>query len=77
MFHYPPAGREESSELWDMVREAGVRHVVYGHLHGHGAQGAFECQRDGLTCRCVSADKIGFEPVLLFEHHSRAVGAAD
>lgn len=70
MFHYPPAGAEHTTELWDMVREAGVRHVVYGHLHGEGAQAAFDGERDGLTCRCVSADRIGFEPALLFEHRA-------
>ncbi len=71
MFHYPPLDAEHTSELCRMVREAGVRRVVYGHIHGEAAAGAFEGERDGVTYRCVSADHVGFEPVLLFEHPSR------
>jgi len=67
MFHYPPLDAECSSELCEMVRLAGVRHVVYGHLHGDGLAAAFDGERDGVAYRCVSADRIGFEPALLFQ----------
>ncbi|MFW5915412.1 MAG: metallophosphoesterase, partial [Planctomycetota bacterium] len=47
MFHYPPLTRDESSELCDMARAAGIRRVVYGHLHGEATEKAFEGERDG------------------------------
>jgi len=68
MFHYPPLDAEHESELCGMVREAGVRYVVYGHLHGDALRGAFEGERDGVLYRCVSADHVGFAPALLFNH---------
>ncbi len=68
MVHYPPLDAGRSSELCEMIRAAGVRHVAYGHLHGEAAACAFEGERDGVLYRCVSADAVGFEPALLFEH---------
>jgi len=67
MFHYPPLDAERTSALCDMVRGAGVRWAVYAHLHGQAAANAFEGERDGVTYRCVSADRLGFEPLVLFE----------
>lgn len=67
MFHYPPLDAEKSTVLCDMVREAGVRHVVYGHLHGEAAARAFEGEREGVSYRCVSADRIDFDPALILE----------
>ncbi|MGD2175566.1 MAG: metallophosphoesterase [Candidatus Brocadiaceae bacterium] len=69
MFHYPPRNASGETELSRMVREAGIRHCVYAHLHGEDARDAFEGEVGGVTYRCVSADRIGFAPVLLFEHH--------
>ncbi|MFO7955692.1 MAG: metallophosphoesterase [Candidatus Brocadiia bacterium] len=67
MFHYPPLGDAERT-LVEMVGEAGVRHCVYGHLHGQDAADAFEGEVEGVRIRCVSADKVDFRPLLLFEH---------
>lgn len=67
MFHYPPLDCEHTTELCEMIRRAGVRYVVYGHLHGEGAGAAFDGERDGVLYRCVSADHIGFAPLLLLE----------
>ena len=66
MFHYPPLDAAASSELCEMVRRAGVSRVVYGHVHGERAASAFEGERDGVEYRCVSADRVGFAPALLF-----------
>jgi len=68
MFHYPPLDAEQSSEVCAMIREAGVRYAVYGHLHGQAIQGAFDGERDGVEWLCVSADKVNFAPALLLEH---------
>ncbi len=66
MFHYPPCDAEHSTDLCRMIARGGVRHCVYGHLHGEDARGAFEGERDGVRIRCVSADHVGFCPLLLF-----------
>ena len=70
MFHYPPLDAERTGEMCDRVREAGVGHVVYGHLLGEALAAAFEGERDGVLYRCVSADHLAFEPALLFEHET-------
>jgi len=66
MFHYPPMDTGEQT-LIEMIAQAGVRHCVYGHLHGEDAINAFEGEVEGVRIRCVSADKVQFRPVLLFE----------
>ena len=68
MFHYPPLDADHTSELCELIRQAGVRLAVYGHLHGEAAAQAFEGDRDGVNYLCVSADRVGFAPRLLFEH---------
>jgi len=68
MFHYPPRTASAATELSEMLAPAGVRHCIYGHLHGPDAAGAFEGEADGVLYRCVSADRVGFRPALLFEH---------
>ena len=70
MIHYPPLDAERTTELCDMIRAAGVRYAVYGHVHGEAAAAAFEGEADGVSYLCVSADKVAFGPALLFEHQS-------
>lgn len=67
LFHYPPRGALSQTEMVPMIREAGVRHCVYGHLHGEGLADAFEGEDDGIAFHCTSADHVDFRPVLLFE----------
>jgi len=67
MFHYPPVTREASSELCNMIREAGVSHCVYGHLHADALDTAFEGERDGVQYHCVSADHVDFTPALILK----------
>ncbi len=66
IFHYPPRAADEGSELTHRIRDAGVSWCVYGHLHGRDAAGAFEGEAEGVTYRCVSADRLGFAPLELF-----------
>lgn len=68
MFHLPPLGPGHRTELCDMIRDAGVRYCIYGHVHGEDAASAFEGEVDGVMYRCVSADHVDFTPALLFEH---------
>jgi len=68
MFHYPPRTARAGTELSEILAPAGVRHCIYGHLHGADAAGAFEGEADGVLYRCDSADRVGFSPALLFEH---------
>jgi predicted phosphohydrolase len=67
MLHYPPLSASAASEICDRLAEAGVRHCVYGHVHGEDARQAFEGIRDGVHYRCVSADHVGFAPALVLE----------
>jgi predicted phosphohydrolase len=71
MCHHPPRTASGGTELSALLAPAGVRHCIYGHLHGPDAAGAFEGEADGVLYRCVSADRVGFRPILLFEHPAR------
>ena len=44
-----------------------VRRVYYGHLHGESLRGAFNGERNGIAFRVISADAVGFRPVLIRE----------
>lgn len=68
MIHYPPIAASAGSALCDMIRDAGVRYCVYGHLHSEAAQQAFEGEHDGVLYRCVSADRVDFAPALILPH---------
>ncbi|MHC4551048.1 MAG: metallophosphoesterase [Planctomycetota bacterium] len=66
MLHYPPMyeGFGET-EFVPILKEAGVRICVYGHLHGDDHRYAVEGLRDGITYRFVAADATDFTPVHL------------
>lgn len=67
MFHYPPLTPSQTSELCEMIRDAGISQCVYGHLHGEALRHAFEGDRDGVYYRCVSADHVDFRPVPILD----------
>lgn len=67
MFHFPPRSAADETELSTMLRDAGVRHCIYGHLHGLDRAKAIEGEAGGILYRCVSADHVNFAPSLLFE----------
>ncbi|MCP3918559.1 MAG: hypothetical protein GY711_23680 [bacterium] len=66
MVHYPPRleGREPT-DVVSLLRDAGVRAVVYGHLHGEDHAIAVRGERDGLHYFFVAADAVEFAPVEL------------
>ena len=63
MTHFPPwiAGRAPT-EVVHVLREAGVRVCVYGHLHGDDHGLAVEGRHEGILFHFVAADAIGFRP---------------
>lgn len=64
--HYPPIYQNNCcAEMLEVMHKYGVRRCYYGHIHGSGAQYAFEGECDGITFRLVSADYLKFVPVLV------------
>lgn len=82
MLHYPPLasdsnGQDKQNE-WDqqsssplavvkLLKAYGVRHCVYGHLHGYSIPSARVGEIDGIYYHLVSADAIDFTPKLIAE----------
>ncbi len=76
MLHYPPwvLGQPPTAVV-DLLRRAGVRVVVYGHLHGADHDVAVRGEREGMRFCFVAADAVGFSPVEL--PRADAIGAAE
>lgn len=65
-FHYPPVYQNNCcTEMLEVMHRYGVKRCFYGHIHGSGAQYAFQGEYDGITFRLVSADYLKFTPVLV------------
>ena len=64
--HYPPFyGKYYSHEMVELLHDYGVKRCYYGHIHGTGCQYAYEGEADGVEYRLISADHVGFRPVLV------------
>ena len=64
--HYPPKyGRYECPEMLELLLRYDVRRCVSGHIHGPARRLAFEGTYRGTEHILVSADHVGFRPVLL------------
>lgn len=66
--HYPPVfpgGAASAQPLIDVLREYGVTHCWYGHLHGKSIHYAVQGVRDGIDYRLISADALQFCPCKL------------
>ena len=63
MLHFPPiyAGLGETAFV-PLLRDAGVRVCLYGHLHGPDHRYAVEEERDGVRYVFVAADAVDFTP---------------
>ena len=67
MLHFPPfADKDKGSGFTERLETAGVKTVVYGHLHGEANRYAFEGERNGIVYHCVAADKLDFMPKLIY-----------
>lgn len=66
MVHYPPwLEGGEPTRVVEMLRGAGVRVCVYGHLHGEDHRLAIRGDRGGIRYIFVAADAVGFAPAEL------------
>lgn len=68
ILHYPPFDREgKTNEFIDLAKDYNVKTCLYGHLHSDGLSQVREGMIDGIEYYCLSADYIGFSPVLIKE----------
>ncbi len=66
LLHYPPTNeRHEPSGFTDLLERYGVRHCLYGHLHGESRRSALDGELRGVRYQLVSCDHLGFSPVLV------------
>lgn len=64
--HYPPIyGTEENALITEVLHKYGVKRCYYAHLHGYSIKGALNGEYAGVTYKLVSADGVGFDPVLV------------
>ena len=64
--HYPPLSHTaSSSEVIAVLKEYGVSRCFYGHMHGPALRWAVQGEVDGIHYRLLSADNVGFCPVLV------------
>lgn len=69
MLHYPPLYADGiGTAFTEILEEYGVRHVVYGHLHGAGIKIGFTGTRGGIEYHLTSCDALGFQPVRILEN---------
>lgn len=64
--HYPPIyGTEENYSILDVLKKYDVRKCYYGHIHGSAISHALNGIRGDIEYKLVSADGVGFCPVLI------------
>lgn len=69
MTHFPPVGESgKRTPVSDMMREFGVDHVVYGHLHGASLKSAFTGVLDGVRYHFVACDGLDFRMYCVCEN---------
>ncbi len=64
MMHYPPITQETlktGTGFTELLRNAGIRECIYGHLHGNSIGNAVQGVVDGVRYDLVSCDALGFE----------------
>ena len=63
--HYPPVyGDYVSDEIISVLKKHNIKKVYYGHIHGSGAYKT-QPEYDGILLKMISADRVGFTPVLI------------
>lgn len=64
--HYPPlTSSAVCNEILDVLKEQNIRRCYYGHLHGPSLKNAFVGEKDGIKFSLISADYLGFCPLLI------------
>lgn len=66
LMHFPPLLADgEETGFSQLLVQAGVSEVVYGHLHGNGIANGFVGVHQGVRYHLVSCDAIQFSPIRL------------
>ncbi len=64
--HYPPiTTNDKCEEIFNVLKEYGIKKCYYGHLHSVAAKFAVDDTVDGIKLKCISADRLGFTPYLI------------
>ncbi len=64
--HYPPIYNGEKNEyILSVIREYGIQKCYYGHIHGPGHRYAFQGEYEGTQYKMISADYLGFMPIMI------------
>lgn len=64
--HYPPIYNGEKNEyILSVIKEFGIKKCYYGHIHGPGHRYAFQGEYEGTVYKMVSADYLGFMPIMI------------
>ena len=68
MTHYPPCDADlNDNELTRLFEQAGIRHVVFGHLHSLHANVRPFGEKNGVNYHLTACDYLDFAPVLITE----------
>ncbi len=61
--HYPPIAQNAlAKDIINSMREYGVKHCYYGHLHGASINNAVQGEVNGINYKLISADALKFNP---------------
>ena len=64
--HYPPVTtNDKCSEIFELLKNYGIKKCYYGHLHGVAAKFAVDGNVEGIDLKCISADRLNFVPYLI------------
>ena len=64
--HYPPLYKADEETIFtELFAKYGVKHCVFGHIHGQDAGNIFEGETRGVTYKLVSCDTQNFMPQLV------------
>ena len=64
--HYPPRYNDYvCNEVVELLKKYNVERCYYGHIHGPGRRYAVEGEIDGVLYTMISADHLGFKPLLV------------
>ena len=65
--HYPPVNADGTwcPEIFEVLKNEGIRRVYYGHLHGPSCRTAVLGELDGIHLSLISCDFLNFSPKLV------------
>lgn len=62
MLHYPPLTEaNKDTDVTKLIESYGIKHVIYGHLHGAALKGAFRGEHNGVMYCQASCDGTDFK----------------